>query len=236
MHLSLVIPAYNEAERIGATLTHVQEYLEKQDYSSEILVVDDGSTDETAQIVESSFHGIQVLRYEPNRGKGHAVQLGMLSATGDHRVFFDADASTPIEELEKMWPRFEDGADVVIGSRALPESKIEVHQPRYRSKMGEVFNFFVQLCGLRGIPDSQCGFKGFTSPAVQVVFPRQTIQRFSFDAELLYIAKKHGLRIDQIPVRWLNSPQTKVNAITDSSRMLWDLLSIRFRDMAGRYA
>ncbi len=236
MHLSLIIPAYNEAQRITVTLRLVTAYIQAQSYSSEILVVDDGSTDGTAEAVEQEFQGIQVIHYEPNRGKGHAVRTGMLAATGAHRVFFDADASTPIEELEKLWPRFEDGADVVIGSRALPDSQIEVPQPRYRTLMGNIFNIFVQCWGLRGIPDTQCGFKGFSARAVQTIFPRQTIERFSFDAELLYIAKKHGLRIDQVPIRWLNSPHTTVNPITDASRMFTDLLAIRARDLMGRYS
>ena len=233
---SLIIPAYNEAGRIGSTLEHVQSYLGKQSYSSEIIVVDDGSTDNTAQIVQDGFPDVQVIRYEPNRGKGCAVRTGMLAAVGNYRVFYDADASTPIEELERLWPKFEEGADVVIGSRSLPDSFIEVPQPWYRAKMGKVFSLLVQLFGLWGIPDSQCGFKGFTLHAVQTLFPRQTIEHFSFDVELLFIARKHKLRIEQVPVRWINCPLTRVNAITDSGRMLYELMLIRFRDITGRYA
>ena len=236
MDFSLIIPAYNEAERISATLEHVQDYLESQAYSSEIIVVDDGSSDNTAQVVEEGFPEVQVIRYEPNQGKGCAVRTGMLAAVGEYRVFYDADASTPIEELEKLWPKFEEGADVVIGSRSLPDSYIEIPQPWYRAKMGKIFSLMVQCCGLWGIPDSQCGFKGFTQHAVQVIFPRQTIDHFSFDVELLFIARKHKLRVEQVPVRWINCPLTRVNALTDSSRMFYELLLIRFREIAGRYA
>lgn len=236
MDFSLIIPAYNEAGRIGSTLENVQSYLSRQAYSSEIIVVDDGSSDNTAQVVQEGFPNVQVIRYEPNRGKGCAVRTGMLAAVGNYRVFYDADASTPIEELEKLWPKFEAGADVVIGSRSLPDSVIEVPQPYYRAKMGKVFSLLVQLFGLWGIPDSQCGFKGFTRHAVQVIFPRQTIEHFSFDVELLFIARKHKLRIAQVPVRWINCPLTRVNAITDSSRMFYELMLIRFREITGRYA
>jgi len=235
LHLSLVIPAYNEAGRIGDTLQKAGAYLARQPYSSEILVVDDGSADDTAATAKAAWPEVRVISYRPNRGKGHAVRTGMNAATGDYRVFYDADASTPIEELEKLWPHFEDGADIVIGSRSLPESRIEVHQAWYRESMGRVFNFLLRLAGLTQFHDTQCGFKGFTARACDVVFPLQTVERYSFDAELLYIARRHGLRIDQVPVRWINCPYTRLNAATDSFRMFVDLLAIRARALLGRY-
>jgi dolichyl-phosphate beta-glucosyltransferase len=236
LHLSLVIPAYNEAERIAATLEKAGDYLSRQPYSWEVVVVDDGSADDTAATARAALPAAQILSYRPNRGKGHAVKTGMLAAQGDYRVFYDADASTPIEELEKLWPHFEDGADVVIGSRSLPESRVEVRQAWYRQTMGRAFNLLLRITGLTHFPDTQCGFKGFTAAACEVVFPLQTVERYSFDAEVLYIARRHRLRIDQVPVRWINCPHTRLNAATDSARMLLDLLAIRVRALFGRYA
>ncbi len=235
MHLSLIIPAYNEEGRIGHTLDTVRTYLAHQPYDWEIVVVDDGSRDRTAETAAQAAPEARVISYRPNRGKGHAVRTGMTAAVGRYRVFYDADASTPIEELEKLWPRFDDGADVVIGSRSLPESRVEVRQAWYRESMGRMFNLILRTAGLTRFPDTQCGFKGFTAQAVEIVFPRQTIERYSFDAELLYIAQRHGLRIDQVPIRWVNCPHTRLNAVTDSLRMLFDLLLIRVRAFQGRY-
>jgi dolichyl-phosphate beta-glucosyltransferase len=235
LYLSLVIPAYNEAGRIADSLKKAGDYLSRQGYDWEVLLVDDGSADDTAARAETALPGIRILSYTPNRGKGHAVRTGMMAAKGDYRVFYDADASTPIEELEKLWPRFEDGADMVIGSRSLPDSRVEVRQAWYRQTMGRVFNLFLRMAGLTHFPDTQCGFKGFTAHACEVVFPRQTIERYSFDAEILYIAQRHGLRIDQVPIRWVNCPHTRLNAATDSLRMFLDLLAIRTRAFLGRY-
>lgn len=235
MHLSLIIPAYNEAEHIGGTLRTVGAYLERQPYESEIVVVDDGSRDGTAEIAASAWSAARVISYRPNRGKGHAVRTGMQAGQGAYRVFYDADASTPIEELEKLWPRFADGADIVIGSRSLPQSQVEVHQTWVRERMGRVFNLLLKLFGLTAFLDTQCGFKGFTARACEIVFPRQSIERFGFDAELLYIAQRHGLRIDEVPVRWVNCADTRVNALTDSWRMFVDVLCIRIKALLGEY-
>jgi dolichyl-phosphate beta-glucosyltransferase len=234
-HLSLVIPAYNEAKRIGDALCHVVEYLYQQDYSFEIVVVDDGSEDDTADLVEQRFPKVRLISYAPNRGKGHAVKAGMTAATGAYRVFYDADASTPMQELEKLWPRFEDGADIVIGSRTMPGSRVEVPQAWYRKQMGRVFNLVLRCFGLTKFPDTQCGFKGFSARACDIVFPRQTIDHFSFDAELLFIAQRHGLRIDQVPVRWINSTDTRVSAMSDSFRMFRDAFGIRVKGLRGVY-
>ena len=157
-------------------------------------------------------------------------------ATGAHRFFYDADASTPIEELESCWPRFADGADIVIGSRALAASRIERRQAWYREHMGRVFNVFLRGMGLTRFRDTQCGFKGFTARAAEICFSRQTLDGFSFDAELLYIAALHGLRVDEVPIRWVNSPKSRVNPVTDSTRMFLDLLRVRANGAAGRYS
>jgi dolichyl-phosphate beta-glucosyltransferase len=159
----------------------------------------------------------------------------MERARGAYRFFFDADASTPIEELEKAWPRFDDGADIVVGSRSLRESNVEVHQAWYRENMGRVFNLCLRILGLTHMPDTQCGFKGFTAAACDVVLPRQTIDRFAFDAELLYVAELHSLRIDQIPVRWINSRKSRLNPVTDSAAMFFEILGIRLNQLLGKY-
>lgn len=235
MRLSIVIPAYNEEERIASTLEAIHVYRSGLDYDSEVIVVDDGSTDDTVSVVHDACPDVQVISYHPNRGKGHAVRAGMTAAKGAYRLFYDADASTPIEEVDKVWPSFDAGADIVIGSRSLPESDVRIHQPWYRENMGRVFNIIIRALGVTRFPDTQCGFKAFTAHACDVVFPRQTIERFSFDAELLYIARKHGLRVEQVPIRWFNCPHTSLNPLSDSARMFWDALTIRFKDAMGRY-
>ncbi len=236
MHLSLIIPAYNEAERIGPTLELVRAYLARQDYDSEIIVVDDGSRDGTAAVA-GAFDGVKLVRLYRNRGKGAATRRGMLQeACGAYRFYYDADASTPIGEIDACWPRFETGADIVIGSRALAASRIEIRQAWYREHMGRVYNLFLRGMGLTPFLDTQCGFKGFTAQAAGACFSRQTLDGFSFDAELLYIAAMHGLCVDEIPVRWVNSPKSRVNPLTDSTRMFLDLLRVRANAAAGRYA
>lgn len=241
MRLSLIIPAYNEEQRLGDSLEQALAYLDAQPYASEVIIVDDGSRDCTRDIATQFARQprrtpVKYLSYTPNRGKGYAVRTGMASATGEVRVYSDADASTPIEELEKLWPRFDDGADIVIGSRALPDSDIVVRQAWYRESMGRTFNVLLRLLGLTQFKDTQCGFKGFTRHACEIVFPRQRVFRFSFDAELLYIAKKQGLRIDEVPVRWRNNPESRVHPVSDSLRMAFDLLTIRLWNLLKKYA
>lgn len=235
IRLSLVIPAYNEEQRIGDTLRLAQTYLSRQAYPSEIIVVDDGSQDRTAALVQTVFPDVRVVSYQRNRGKGYAVKTGMLAATGEYRVFCDADGSTPIEEIDHLWPRFEGGADIVIGSRSLPESDIRVRQHYLRESLGRIFNVLVKLLLRERFVDTQCGFKGFTAKSARLLFPRQRLDRFSFDAELLYIARKHRLRVEEIPVRWCNVPHSRVHLVWDSLRMFSDLIRIRLHDVAGRY-
>ncbi len=236
MHLSIVIPAYNEEARIVDTLDQLTAYLERQDYDWEIIVVDDGSTDQTVKTVENQHaRNTRVLSYQPNRGKGHAVRTGMDDATGEYRVFYDADASTPIDQVEKLWPMFDAGADIVIGSRSMRDSDVQVHQAWYRENMGRIYNVLLRLLGLTRFPDTQCGFKGFTQHACGVVFPRQTIEGFAFDAELLHIGRIHKLNIAQVPVTWINSPHTTLNATTDSAGMILETIRIRWNALLGRY-
>jgi dolichyl-phosphate beta-glucosyltransferase len=240
MYLSLVIPAYNEADRIGDTLVAADRYFVRQDYDAEIIVVDDGSHDDTAEVVRGHQQErrtpVRLKSLTENRGKGCAVKAGMLEqATGRFRFFCDADGSTPIEELDRCGALFESQADIVIGSRALPDSIIQQRQAWYRENMGRCYNRIERILGITPYSDTQCGFKGFTDKAAEICFIRQTVSRFSFDAELLYIAAKHGLNILEIPVRWINSPNSKVNPVRDASRMFLDLVAIRLKDLSGRY-
>ena len=226
-YLSLIIPAYNEEKRLAASLRKAMEYLEKKEYSSEIVVVDDGSRDRTSEVAHSCSDSIVVLTQPRNMGKGAAVRRGMLESCGRFRVFTDADFSTPIKELEKVLPLLEDGADVCIGSRAMDPSMIKEHQPFYREFMGKTFNKFVSTLFFKGIKDTQCGFKGFSASAAEKVFSISRIDGFSFDVEAIYLAKKLGLRVDQVPVEWYNDERSTVNPITDSIRMFLELLKIR---------
>lgn len=238
--LSIVIPAYNEAMRIESTLVHVLRYLETQPYASEVIVVDDGSKDATFGVVRNmrtpNRTPVRVHQLKENQGKGAAVKVGMLGlARGEYRLFYDADASTPIEEVDRIWPQFDDGANIVIGSRALPDSRVEVHQASYREFMGRTYNRMLRAMKLTHFIDTQCGFKAFTAAAAEAVFSRQTLERFSFDVELLFVAEKHGLAIREIPVRWINSPASRVSPIRDSTRMFLDLFLIHYRNWQGRY-
>lgn len=233
--LSIVVPAYNEAARIGATLIGVHAYLVKQSCNAEIIVVDDGSTDRTADVVRSEFPAVQVISYPENRGKGHAVRTGMLAAKGEVRLFFDADGSTPIEELDKALPRFDAGADIVIGSRMVQGANVLVHQRWLRERVGRFYNVVLLALGLTRMRDTQCGFKAFTARATEICFTRQTMERFSFDVEVLCIGQRHGLRIVEVPVRWINSPDTRVHIVRDAIPTLRDLLAIRRNMLRGVY-
>lgn len=227
--LSVVIPAYNEEKRLPQTLETVLAFLKKQSYSSEIIVSDDGSQDRTVALAKERLKTFphQVLETPVNRGKGHAVRQGILAATGDYVLFTDADLSTPIEEVTKFLARLEKDQDVVIGSRALPDSQVEVHQDLLRETMGKVFNFIAQRWAFKGIHDSQCGFKGFRREAAQKLFSLQKLDGFSFDVEIVYLAQKNGLRLLELPVIWRNSDQSRVQVLRDPLMMFWDVLRIR---------
>ncbi|MEM4282384.1 MAG: glycosyltransferase family 2 protein [Candidatus Woesearchaeota archaeon] len=231
--LSVIIPAYNEEKRIGNTLKRISSFLDKKKFSYEILVVNDGSSDKTLDVA-CRFKNVKVISYDKNRGKGYAVRKGMLAARGDLLLFSDADLSTPIEELDRFL-RFIDAYDIVIASRALKGANIKLRQPFYREFIGKLFNALVQLLVLRGIKDTQCGFKLFTRSAAKKIFSKQCINGFGFDVEVLYLARKYNLKIKELPVTWVNSADSKVRLVRDAIRMLRDMLQIKLNDMWGKY-
>jgi len=237
--LSIVIPAYNEAKRITRTLETLQEYLESKGWAAEVIVVNDGSLDDTVAVVIAyigRWNALRLVDNGGNLGKGFSVRNGALGAEGDIVLFTDADLSAPIAEAPKLIDPIANGeCDVTFGSRAVDRSLIGVHQSPFRETAGRIFNLFVQ--GLIGLPfkDTQCGFKAFRRSAAGPVFERQTIMRFGFDPEILYIAKKRGLRLREIPVRWDHVEGTTVRFLSDSCRMFLDLLRIRWNDFCGKY-
>jgi len=235
--LSIVIPAFNEAGRLPGTLARLREWLANWPHLAEIIVVDDGSTDDTAEVARDASPGagaITVLRHFPNRGKGFAVRRGMLAARGRLRLMTDADLSTPIEELPRLVEALVGGADVVIGSRAVEGARIEVHQPAYREAMGRVFNGLVQLLLLPGLHDTQCGFKLFSASAAEEAFGACRLDGFSFDVEALYVARRRGRRILELPVTWRNDAATRVS-LGGGGAAFADLLRIRLLAWRGVY-
>lgn len=214
-HLSVIVPAYNEEERLGKSLPVILEYLQKQPFTWELIVVDDGSRDRTSEVVEAvQLPNVRVLKNTPNRGKGYSIRRGMLEARGDWRLFSDADLSTPIDELDKFWPYTKDGYDIVIGSRAVQDSDLAVRQPKSREFIGRVFNTTVQTFLVPGLNDTQCGFKLFSAESAKAVFPQQTLDGFAFDVEVLLLAHMRDFRIREVGVKWINDPGSKVSTIS----------------------
>lgn len=238
IYISIIIPAYNEERRLSKTLEKVDEYLKKQSFSYEIIVVSDGSKDKTSQVVKDLIPRIQNLRLidnKENHGKGYVVRQGMLDAKGEYRLFTDADNSTSIDQIEKMLPEFEKGFKVVIGSRDIKGAVIATPQSWIRRRLGDIFNLIVQvISGLWGIWDTQCGFKGFTSRAVEDIFPKCKIDRWAFDVEILVISKKLGYKIKEIPVTWVNDPESKVK-LKGMIKMLFEVFQIRWNVITKRY-
>jgi glycosyltransferase involved in cell wall biosynthesis len=239
-HLSIVIPAYNEENRIGRTLTETFDYLERQNYSSEVIVVNDGSTDHTAEAVRrfESRAGcrLRLVENPGNRGKGYSVRNGMLKADGDIVLFYDADLSTPTSEIVKVaGPIAEGRYDVVFGSRALDRSLIGTRQSRFREILGRVSNLiqFV-FSGLR-FKDTQCGFKAFRREAAQSVFRLQRVEGFGFDIEILFIAQKQGWRLLETPVLWNHVEGSKLNPMTAYVKVLMEVSTIRWNNLLGKY-
>ncbi len=230
--LSVVIPAYNEERRLGPTLARIQEYLGEQSYDAEIIVVDNASADQTSQVAARA--GVQVIR-EPRRGKGAAVRTGMLAARGEFILFSDADLSTPIEELARLLAAIQQGHQVAIGSRGLPQSVLPVRQPWHRELVGRLGNLLVRLVAVRGISDTQCGFKLFPREVARRLFGAQRMRGISFDMEILFLAQRLGMRIAEVPVTWRDSPDTRISRVRDSLDALKDLARIRLNWTLRRY-
>lgn len=235
--LSVVIPAYNEAERLPHTLKAVEAYLKKQNYSWEIAVVDDGSKDKTADLVRAASiiePRIRLLQYGHNRGKGYAVRFGMTHVTGQYRLFMDADNSTSIDHFAKFLPFFSQGYDVVIGSRDVKGADISVHQAAWKELLGNVGNLWIQFWAVPGIKDTQAGFKVFTGVASDKVFPYLTIDRWGFDVEALAVARQNNLKISEQPIRWQNDPNSKV-AASAYLEVLKEVVQVRINIWRGVY-
>lgn len=229
--LSIVIPAWNEAARLPATLERIFEWADDQPRVIEVIVVDDGSTDSTAALVDSiseSEPRLRGLSLGRNRGKGAAVGAGVLAATGTYILMCDADLSTPIEEIELLYAALTD-ADIAIGSRAVDRTKVKVHQSAHREYLGRLFNLLVQAAATPGIRDTQCGFKLFPRGAAHMIFRRRSLDRFAFDVEVLHLAQRMGYDIAEVPVLWYNDEASKVRPIRDGLQMAREVLKIRWR-------
>lgn len=227
-YLSIIIPAYNEEKRIEKTFEKILDYLSIRSYTWEIILVDDGSTDRTSDKAREIIKDTRlvVIKNPVNMGKGYSVKNGILSSKGEILLFSDADLSTPIEELDKMLLWIEKGYDIVIGSRALPDSFIEMPQAWYRQGMGKIFNFLIRAFFLKDFKDTQCGFKCFKREAAMRIFELQKLTGFAFDVEILLIARKFGFNIKEVPVIWINSDESKVHIIKGSLSMLMELFDI----------
>jgi dolichyl-phosphate beta-glucosyltransferase len=239
VRLSVVIPAYNEELRLPKTLRNSIAYLESQPYISEIIVVNDGSTDETERIVREQTPGPVSLRLlshsdGANHGKGASVRLGMMEARGSYRLFMDADNSTTLDQVDRFWPFFNRGFDVVIGSRALEDSVIGTHQSKLKEIAGRFGNLVIQKLAVPGIFDTQAGFKMVTAEKARIIFPRITVDRWGYDIEMLVIAQLHGCRIAEVPITWINAAGSKVT-IRSYFNVLAEVWKIRKNLKAGLY-
>lgn len=238
--LSIIIPALNEANRIKSTLLIIRDFLEEQSLNAEIIVVNDGSTDKTAEVIENfkkKISNLKLINLNKNSGKGFAVRRGVEASNGKLILFADADNSTPIEEFEKLLKKMkETSAKIAIGSRYLHDSNIQIKQPTYRIIIGRVGNFLIQLFLIDGIKDTQCGFKLFENHAAKKIFSFQKVKRFAFDMEALVIANNMDYKIVEVPVSWFNSPESRVRPIRDSLRTLRDLVYIKLNLWSGRYS
>lgn len=236
---SIVIPAYNESERIEASLNKIVSFLSEQSRQVEVLVVNDGSRDNTAEIVRqfAAQHSyIRLIENPGNRGKGYSIRNGMLQAVGEVVLFSDADLSAPITEAPKLFAEIEKGADVAFGSRWLIAKMQTERQSLLRQLAGRMYNVFMRV--LLGLPykDTQCGFKAFNRKAVDTIFPRQRIERWGFDVELLFLARKFRLKVVEVPVRWAHDDRSKINPLVDGIKMFGEMISIRWNAITGKYS
>ncbi|MGE0406173.1 MAG: dolichyl-phosphate beta-glucosyltransferase [Candidatus Korobacteraceae bacterium] len=238
IHYSIVIPAYNEQERIGASLETLLAHISRRRWRAEVLVVNDGSTDGTAEIVARIARhnpGVKLLQNPGNRGKGYSVRHGLQMASGDLVLFTDADLSTPIHEADKLFAALENGADVAIGSRWM-ESRLQTQrQPFHRQVVGRMFNLVLWATLRLNYQDTQCGFKAFRRRTARALSSMQQVERWGFDAELLFLARKLGLRIREVPVEWAHDHRSKIRVFRDGLRMVADLLIVRWYQISSRY-
>lgn len=234
--LSIVIPAHNEESRLPRTLEQIFEFLSRQSYTAEVVVVENGSSDRTLELARefSRKHQNLIVLHEERRGKGNAVQRGILEAHGEYRFICDADLSMPIEELEKFLPPTLTGFDVAIGSREAPGA-IRYNEPNYRHFGGRAINLLIRLLILPGLNDTQCGFKCFHASTAESLFRQQTLTGWSFDIEILYLARRKKLRVCEIPIQWYYDPESKVSAVRDALRMISDIFRIHLNALHGKY-
>jgi len=238
IELSIIVPSYNEELRLPASLGRIAAYVAASGRPTEVLVVDDGSKDRTVAVATAfadRIPNLRVLKNGENYGKGYSVRHGMLEARGKTVLFTDADLSAPIAEADKLLAAM-DRYDVAIGSRAMDRSLIKVHESAFREFAGIVFNKIVRIVLRLPFVDTQCGFKAFDRERCRIIFEQQRIERFGFDPELLYLARRHGLKAVEIPVLWSHSPATKINMMRDSIQMFVDVFTIRWNALCGRYA
>ncbi|HBI33551.1 MAG TPA: hypothetical protein DEA43_04545 [Candidatus Moranbacteria bacterium] len=240
-YLSVVIPAYKEKERIGANLLEIEKFLSDKNFEYEVIIVIDGSPDNTAEVAQNyakEIKNLRVINNEVNHGKGYVVRQGLLEAKGKYVVFLDADGSTSITHVEKFLPELESGFDLIVGSRKIEGSFVQIHQPKYREFMGEGGNWLIRIVlGLWSFPDTQCGFKILTGKAAHEVAKRMVVDRFGFDFELIILAKELGFKIKQMPVRWLNEEGSTVSLTGPNGfiQVLMDLFKTKWRLITGKY-
>ena len=236
--LTIIIPSYNESATIGSTLKEISDYLGKKSITCEVIVVDDGSSDDTsasAKRSDSLFGNFRIIRNDPNGGKGFSVRRAMLEANGDYALFMDADNSTSIYEFDKFLPYLKEGYDVVIASRRLKESNVEEPQPLLRAKMGQFYIFLSKIILGLNVSDFNCGFKAYNTRSTRCIFELQRIDDWSFDAELLFLANKYKLKLKEVPVRWVHKSGSKVRPIRDAVLSFISVLKIRFNDLNHLY-
>jgi dolichyl-phosphate beta-glucosyltransferase len=236
--ISVVVPAYNEERRIERMLLEALGYLRQRGRPTEVLVIDDGSRDNTSGVVGRLAHTwpeLRLIRLAQNHGKGYAVRTGVVNSTGDCVLLADADGATPIAELESLEHALQQGTDVAIGSRAVAEADVRIERRWYRHVMGRTFHWLVETLAVKGIRDTQCGFKLFRGAVAHDLFSRMRMSRYSFDVEVLVMAQRRGYRIAEVPVNWIHQPGSKINVVSDSIRMAADLFTIRANCLRGEY-